>query len=385
MLPDLHQELNHEGVQYVRSVIQQNFWILGLRNALRSIKSQFVFCHKLRPQTEVHFMADLPTERLDYQSYPFMSVGVDFFGPFEVKLLRRTMKRWCCLFTCLTTRAIHIEVVGSLDTDSCLVAINLFIAGTGKPATIISDNGTNFVGWSRELKESINSWNKDQITSYLAQENIVWKFNPPGAPHFRDVWERLVRSCINAMVSILGNRSLTDEVLTTTMCLVEQTLNARPITPASDDPEGLGALTPNHFIRGRANVCNPFLTNAEVYSNHRKMFRSCQAYADVIWQRWVKEYIPQNSVRSLWNKYQSNIEVEDMVWLIEDHVKWSQHRMAQIMEIYPGKDGVVRSSLIKTLDGTLKRPLVKLAPLFIERLPSENGAGNVGASNIFRI
>ena len=82
-------------------------------------------------------------------------------------------------FTCLTTRAIHIEVDRSLDKDSCLVAINRFIARRGNPAIIISDNGTNFVGSARELKDYINSWNKDQITSDLAQKNIVWKFNPP--------------------------------------------------------------------------------------------------------------------------------------------------------------------------------------------------------------
>ena len=96
ILQDLHQEHNHEGVEYVRSVIQQKFSILGLRKALRKIKSQCVFCRKLRAQTKVPFMADLPTERLDYPSYPFIKVGVDYFGPFEVKLLRGTMKRWCC-------------------------------------------------------------------------------------------------------------------------------------------------------------------------------------------------------------------------------------------------------------------------------------------------
>ena len=170
------------------------------------------------------------------------------------------MKRWCCLFTCLTTRAVHIEVVRSFDTDSCLVAINRFIARRGKPTTIKSDNGTNFVGSARELKEYINSWNQNQITSELAQKHIAWKFNPPGAPHFGGVWERLVRSCKKAM----GNRSLTDESLTTTMCLVKQTSIARPITPASDDPADLKALTPNHFILGRANICIPFIPIAEV-------------------------------------------------------------------------------------------------------------------------
>ena len=165
MLRDSHLENNHEGVEYVRNVIQQKFWILGLRNALRRIKSSCVYCHKLRAQIKSPFMADLPAERLDYQSFPFTHVGMDYFGPFEFKMLRRSMKRWCCLFTCLTTRAVHIEVVQSLDTDSCLVAINRFIARRGKPKTIISDNGTNFVGSAKELKEYINSWNRDQITS----------------------------------------------------------------------------------------------------------------------------------------------------------------------------------------------------------------------------
>ena len=130
---------------------------------------------------------------------------MDSFGPFEVKMLRRSMKRCCFLFTCLTTRAVHIEMVRSLGTFSCLLDITRFSARHGKPMTIINDNGTNFVGSARKLKEYINSWNQDQITSELAQMHIVWKFNPPGAPHFEGVWERLVRSCKKAMMAILGN------------------------------------------------------------------------------------------------------------------------------------------------------------------------------------
>ena len=87
-----------------------------------------------------------------------------------------------------------------------------------------------------------------------------------------------------AMVALLGNRSLTDEVSLTTMYIVEQTLNGRTNTPASNDPEDLESLTSNHFTLGGANVCIPFISNAEVYANHRKIFRSTQAYADMIWE-----------------------------------------------------------------------------------------------------
>ena len=190
------------------------------------------------------------------------------------------MKRWCCLFTCLTTRAVHIEVVRSLDADSCTAAIVRFISRRGKPKTIVSDNGSNFVGSARELREYIDSWNKSQMGESLASKGIIWKFNPPSAPHFGGVWDCLVRSCKKAMFAILGSRSLIDETLITTMCLVEQTLNARPLTAVSEDPADLEALTPNHFLLGRSNVAVPFIPNAELYanllttekySNHRKL------------------------------------------------------------------------------------------------------------------
>ena len=89
----------------------------------------------------------------------------------------------------------------------------------------------------------MNEWDKAKIESDLAQKKIVWKFNPPGAPHFGGIWERLVQSCKKVMIAILDNRSRIDEVLSTTMCLVEQTLNARPLTAVSDDPDDLTALT----------------------------------------------------------------------------------------------------------------------------------------------
>ena len=203
------------------------------------------------------------------------------------------MKRWCCLFTCLTTRAVHIEVVPSLEAETCLTAITLFIARKGKPATILSDNGTNFVGAAKEMRDCINAWNLSDIEMSLAQKDIKWKLNTPRAPHFGGIWARLVRSCKKAMIAVLDGRSLTDDVLITTMCLVEQTLNARPLTSVSDDPDDLEALTPNRFLLGRANLATPFLPDAQRYTDLRRVFRVSQAYSDMIWTRWTKEYKPE--------------------------------------------------------------------------------------------
>jgi len=100
-------------------------------------------------------MADLPSSRLGYQQPPFTNTGVDYFGPMLIRHGRKKEKGYGVLFTCLTTRAVHLEIAHSLDTNSCLMAIRRVIAKRGKSANIWSDNGTNFVGAERELREAV--------------------------------------------------------------------------------------------------------------------------------------------------------------------------------------------------------------------------------------
>ena len=317
-------------------------------------------------------MADLLEERLN-ASTAFTNVGVDYFGPFLVKIGRRNEKRWFCLFTCLTMRAVHLEVVPKLDTDICLNAIMRFIARRGKPNTIISDNGTNFVGAEREFAEYVAAWNKERIEEHLVQRGKRGKFNPPAAPHFRGVWERLVRSCKKAMYAVLGNRSVSEGVRSTTMCMVEQTLNARSLTPVSSDVNGLEALTPNHFLLGNRNVCLPYLPCAEKFVDHRKLFRLPQAYANLIWDRFRKEYLPTLKEETL--------KEGDLVWLIEDSDKRGYYNLSRVAETIDGSDGVIQSTIVRTNDGEYKRPVVKLAPVLTGKdvLAMENRAGDVAA------
>ena len=146
-----HKDNQHEGTEHVGSLVQQ-MWILRIRSDLRSINNKCVTCRKGRAQTIAPVMADLPDELLD-ASTVFINVGVDYFCPFTGKIGRKNEKQWCCLFTCQTMRAVHIEVVPQLDKDSCLNAVMRFTAWRSKPSTIISDNGTNFVWAEREFAE----------------------------------------------------------------------------------------------------------------------------------------------------------------------------------------------------------------------------------------
>ena len=157
-------------------------------------------------------MSDLPNERLRYKQHPISNTSFDYVGPFLVPFLRSTEKQWGFLFAYLTTRAVHIEVVPSFDTSSCVTGVESFIARRSAPTTIMSDNGTNFVGAQKELLACTESWN-NLVPAVFVQKGIEWKFNPLSAPHHGGSWEELVTSVKRVLNDILGNRRVTEEVL----------------------------------------------------------------------------------------------------------------------------------------------------------------------------
>ena len=163
----------YKGAAYVKNDLPQEYWIIGLTNSLRNIRSRCVKCRHRNVNPMHPSMADLPRERLEENVFPYTHNGVDYIGPFEVKFLRCTLKRWCCLFTCLKTRA----VAQSLDTDSSLAAVSSFNARRSHPKTIICDI---------ELKAFMNNLDKTKVDSDLAQKKVVWKLNPHRPPHFED-------------------------------------------------------------------------------------------------------------------------------------------------------------------------------------------------------
>ena len=152
-------------------------------------------------------MANLPKERVIPGDPPFTHVGVDYFGPLYVRQGRSSVKRYGCLFSCLVIRAVHIEIVHSLDTDAFINALRRLINFRGKPKTIYSDNGTNLRAGEREIREFLATWNQSSIHEFLRQKNITWKFNPPTASHMGGVWERMIRSVRNSQDETAGFRS----------------------------------------------------------------------------------------------------------------------------------------------------------------------------------
>ena len=229
-----HEQLGHSGRGHVLAKLRERYWIIKANSAVRQLISSCVICRKLKSTPQDQKMADLPEDRLT-PAPPFTYVGVDYFGPYVTKEGRKECKRYGALFTCLVSRAVHIEVAHSLDTDSFLHALRRFIARHGQVREIRRDNGTNFVVARRELREAINKMDQKEVTEKLRQQNIDWKFNSPAASHMGGVWERQIRTARRILDTLLReHRSrLDDESLQTLMCEVESIMNSRPLTVIS--------------------------------------------------------------------------------------------------------------------------------------------------------
>ena len=162
-------------------------------------------------------MAPLPKARLRFTFKPFAQTAVDFAGPlYTVQGRRRPrQKRWLCLFTCLETQAVHLEMAWGLDTDTFLNAFTRFTSRRGVPKEVISDRGTNFVGAVGELKKLVSQLDRQQLLNKTVELGVTWRFNPPGAPHFGGVHEVLVKAAKKAIYTVVGDRDVTDEELIT--------------------------------------------------------------------------------------------------------------------------------------------------------------------------
>ena len=194
---------------------------------------------------------------------------------------RSTEKRWRFRFTCLYTRSVHFEVVPSMDTSSCVMGIENFVPRRGVPFVIWSDNGTNYITSEKEVLNSILNWNQQIWTETLVKKCIKLKFNPPTAPHHGGVWEQLVRNFKHVFHATIGNRRLTDDILTTTFCLYEKSSNARPLVPASADATDLDVSTPNHFLLGTAGSSQPSTLSGDF--DHRIRYARVQTYSDALY------------------------------------------------------------------------------------------------------
>ena len=360
LLRNMHQLLGHSGRNHTLSTLRRKYWITNANAAVRKIISQCSYCRRLNGRAMEQKMADLPKERIVPDLPPFTNVGVDYFGPVGIKRGRATCKRYGVLFTCMASRAVHLEVANSLETDACINAIRRFISRRGQVIHIRSDNGTNFVGAERELREAVGELNHERIQGALISAGVKWSFNPPAGSHHGGVWERMIRMVRRVLSSVLHQQTLDDDGLHTVMCEVEAILNDRPITQLSDDPNDLEALTPNHLLllKGKPALPPGLFKSSDMYVKRR--WRQAQYISDLFWKRWIREYLPLLQERQKWNQRKQSLAVGDVVTIMDPSIPRGSWLLGKVLEIFPDAKGMVRSVKLQTKNSVIERPVTKL-------------------------
>lgn len=266
----------------------------------------------------------------------------------------------------MATRAVHLEVLMSMDADAFLNALTRFSARRGVPTRLRSDNGTNMTAAERELRAVAQTWSEDDhVRATLLTRHIEWTFHPPQASHMGGIWERQIRTVRKVLRAIVGSQVLDDERLHTFFCEAEAVINSRPLTPASEDPCDLEALTPNHILRAGTH-CSPPLGGASTEEQFRKRWKHVQYLADQFWKRWLKEYLPRLRLRSGPIKERRNFKRGDLVIVASEGVPRNQWKLGRIVHVKPGTDGIVRQVKVRTARNVLVRPVTKLC--FLEGL-----------------
>lgn len=371
-----HVDLLHAGPQLLLSHIRQRWWIIGGRNLAKKIVHQCVRCCRMKAKSIQPIMGNLPSERFQ-PGFPFIKCGVDYAGPMYVLNKKgkgsRLEKCYLCLFVCLSTRALHLELVTSLSSEGYILALKRFISRRGKPSLIYSDHGRNFVGAAREFSDFLQN-SCQGIIDYASNNQIEFKFIPPYAPHFGGLWEAGVKSCKHHITRVIGKAHLTYEEFNTVLVQIEAVLNSRPMHPMSVDPDDLAPLTPGHFLIGRP-LTAPAGADITVRPAHvLTRYLRVEQLRQHFWKRWATDYISELQRRVKWKENHDTLTPGSLVLLKEDNLPPLKWRLGRILLTYPGRrDRVSRVARIKTATGVVERAFSKICPLPISSLLPENG------------
>ncbi|XP_075155985.1 uncharacterized protein LOC142229317 [Haematobia irritans] len=333
----------HGGNQLMLRILRIEYWVPRLTSLVRKTINGCKRCLLDRKRSCSQIMAALPPERTTL-SRPFATTGVDFAGPFEVKSFIgracKVTKSYVCVFVCFSTKAIHLEATSDLSTTSFLAAFYRFVSRRGCPGTIFSDNGTNFVGASREIERDFKvvlRESRDKLCSAPLYQELSWQFIPVGAPHMGGLWEAAVKSFKLHFLKQANGFKYT--------------------------PHDIVALTPGHFLVGSSIVApaEPVIDESPLHIVNR--YRKMKALTQQFCLRWNDEYLKSLHKRYKWQFPQRDMQKDDLVVSRHEQLPPTSWKLSRIVDIHQGTDGRVRVADVKTENGVIRRPVVKLVPL----------------------
>ncbi|GFR30674.1 integrase catalytic domain-containing protein [Trichonephila clavata] len=365
LIQHTHIRLHHLGVRIVLSELRSTFWILRGRQAIKKALHKCLPCKLFKAKCGMQIEAPLPSERV-VPSAPFTITGIDFAGPINIRCLKPRDTAYIALFTCATTRALHIELMSDLTTDKFLLALQRFVGRRGLPNTIYTDNATTFHAANKELILLWQTLSSAKTQQYYAQNGITWCFIAPRAAWWGGWWERLIGIVKQCLRKVLGRALLEEESLSTVLIGIEAVLNSRPLLYEEESDDNSAALTPAHFLSGRKLTAIPSrLENTRL----NKIYKQQQDLLDCFWKKWSKEYLLQlGSFHQVRNKDSTiNIRVGDIVLLQEDIRPRHMGKKARVMNLHQGRDGKIKSCELRVNGRNVTHPVQLVIPLEIDQ------------------
>ncbi|XP_068697019.1 uncharacterized protein [Montipora foliosa] len=390
LIKQSHESVKHSGITDTLTTLRERYWILRGREAVKKFIRICVICrkHEGTPYGPLP-PPDLPSNRVS-EDPPFSHIGLDFAGPLYVEVknseyeIKESQRVYVCLFTCASTRAVHVELTRTLSVESFLLAFRRFTSRRGLPATITSDNAKTFRSSSQDIRKIARA---EEVWRYLANKQISWSFIIEKAPWWGGFWERLVRSIKKPLKKILGRSTLSFDELSTVLVEIEGIINSRPLTYVYDDKEAISfPLTPSDLIYGRRITSTPNATHYEVVSTNQSLTKKSRHHRHVLQQltnQWRREYLIELKERSQVGSKGCNkrrISIGDLVLLKNDSTSRAFWKLAKVEELIPGRAGNVRAAVVKVANNSgrpshLRRVVQHLLPIEI-KVHSEATATN---------
>ena len=367
LILDCHKVLHHAGVRDIMAKLREKYWIIRMRQTIKRVISPCAICSRWRAKHYNVEVAPLPKERV-CPSRVFSVVGIDFLGAIHLYDSDESTKAYILIFSCATTRAIHIELVSSMSVHHFLLALKRFIGRRGVPKIIISDNFFSFKKANSDLVKAFKTnLQSDEFSIFIADKGIDWKFIVQYAPFWGGFYERMVRSVKTPLKKVLRNAKVDTEEMRTILVEIEMILNNRPLTYIYNSPDEFSPLTPSHFLVGSRLDTIPSVYGQSVGKNDLvDRYNMLEDLKNTFWEQWANEYLPEliNFAQSRKTNIK-DIELGDIV-LVENDKKRGSWKLGRVVKLIKGKEEKVRAAEVKTENKTLvKRPVQKLYPLEI--------------------
>ena len=378
LIRHFHEKTFHQGRKITEGEIRSNgFWIIGAKRLISTLIRTCVLCRKLRGKVEVQKMTDLPEDSLT-PGPPFSAVGVDTFGPWNVTT-RRTRggaaqsKRWAIIFTCLTTRAVHIELIEEMSSSSFINALRRITAIRGPIKIFRSDRGTNFIGATDQIGIKSINVEDTKVKQHLDNTGSVWKFNSPHSSHMGGVWERMIgitRRILDGILLQQNKKALTHEVLSTLMAEVSAVINSRPITTISSDPESPIILSPNILLTQKQGEVPTISGEFSIKDIYTADWKHVQVLSDMFWNKWQENYLQELQSRQKWCIEKPNIKLGDIVFVKDKGLARNDWPVGVVEEAIKSDDNLVRKAVVRIYhEGkhvSYTRPITELVLLLEE-------------------